>query len=194
MRTRSLPPPRHEGSNKPLGRSVARNWPGAWPWWIISRWCRDDDSRVSVQVRASGARVRGNAPCGLRVLVARLVVVRDDLGLTGSAKALLDALEGLGAARERASMWPGTDLLGEQADVWRISATASVVRVLLEASDRLYGWRQPGLPEDLAFLRRGGSVVLGTIAHEEDGWLDLSPAEHAELLASCGALVDLVPR
>ncbi|MBX3128286.1 MAG: hypothetical protein KF718_16295 [Polyangiaceae bacterium] len=71
--------------------------------------------------------------------------------------------------------------------------TDKLVEILVRASDSLYGWQQPQLPEDLAFLRTDGSTVLGTVAHEEDGWLELADQEYSSIVASCGALLDLVP-
>lgn len=122
-----------------------------------------------------------------------LVVVRDDLGLTDEARQLLNELDKLGSSQMRASEWPGTQLLGGEASIWRAPVTDKLVEILVRASDSLYGWQQPQLPEDLAFLRTDGSTVLGTVAHEEDGWLELADQEYSSIVASCGALLDLVP-
>ena len=37
-------------------------------------------------------------------------------------------------------------------------------------------------PEDLHFLRAGGSTVLGTVAQEDDAWLEPTDQESRELL------------
>jgi hypothetical protein len=122
-----------------------------------------------------------------------LVIVRDDLGLTDEANKLLAELSALGGSQLRTSQWPGTTLLGHEASVWSTPDTAASVDVVLRASGGLYSWQQPQLPEDLAFLRSDGSTVLGTVAHETDGWLELSDDEYSKVVTSCGALLDLVP-
>jgi hypothetical protein len=41
----------------------------------------------------------------------------------------------------------------------------------------LYEWQQPERPEDLALLRRDGTPLLGSSAHERDGFLVLDEDE-----------------
>lgn len=60
-----------------------------------------------------------------------------------------------------------------------VALSAVVTDVLADAATSLYAWRQPELPEDLAFLRADGSVVLATIAHERDAFMELAPHEAA---------------
>lgn len=50
-------------------------------------------------------------------------------------------------------------------------------QILIDASSSLLGWLHPQLPEDLWIVRLDGSVILGTIAHEEDAWLDIGDDE-----------------
>jgi hypothetical protein len=69
-----------------------------------------------------------------------------------------------------ATEWPGTQLLGGTAMVRRYAVSDASIRVL-EAPGRLFGWRAPEFPEDLAFYSSSGSCWLGSISHEADAWL-----------------------
>jgi hypothetical protein len=40
------------------------------------------------------------------------------------------------------------------------------MRSLLTATDHLYGWQQPDLPEDIGFRDREGKVVVESTIHE----------------------------
>lgn len=63
----------------------------------------------------------------------------------------------------------------------RYRLTHEVLAVLLDATDHLYGWLLPALPDDLVVLRADGTFMLETIAHEREAWLRLSEAEEARL-------------
>jgi hypothetical protein len=47
---------------------------------------------------------------------------------------------------------------------------------------RLFGWRQPELPEDLALLREDGTAVLASICHEHDAYLQLTDEEYERVV------------
>ena len=99
-----------------------------------------------------------------------------------SAKGLLERLQPFLIGRTEESEWPGTKLLNSTATVHRFRLTPESVTVLGDATDRLYSWEQPELPEDLSLIRFDGSPWLVTIAHERDSYLTLSPEEKAQLL------------
>lgn len=83
---------------------------------------------------------------------------------------------------EHVTEWPGTKTFGgrtEKRFLYRI--TPDSLHVLATAARDLYAWVNPDLPEDLHLLRQDGSTVLGTIAQEDDGWLELEPEEYAAL-------------
>lgn len=75
--------------------------------------------------------------------------------------------------------WPGTRLGdGTGRDALRSDFAVSVqsLEALLRVKVDLYGWSgdtRPPLPEDLGFVRADGTVVLATISHERDAWLEL---------------------
>lgn len=113
-----------------------------------------------------------------------MMVLRDDLGLGETGQALLLRLEPYLLKRERRSSWPGTTLFGEEATVLRFALCTQVLDELVAASSGLFGWQQPELPEDLALVRSDGTVVLASISHEHDAYLELSDEEYQSLAAT----------
>jgi hypothetical protein len=107
-----------------------------------------------------------------------LLVVRDEGGMS---EALATVLRDLAAQSRRASSWPGTRLIGADATVYEAPLSPANVAILCAAGDRLYGWLQPDLPEDLCFLRADGSAWLTSIAHEGDAFLTMRPHEAADV-------------
>lgn len=103
------------------------------------------------------------------------LVLRD--GRSPSASAFVDELAASIVADERASSWPGTELHGGTARLVRFRLDAAVLSLLATRTDRLYGWRSPDLPEDLCAWRTDGTLLLASIAHEHDGWLELRADE-----------------
>jgi hypothetical protein len=78
--------------------------------------------------------------------------------------------------------WPGTQLDGGGTGrVHRYRLHPEVLDVATAATDHLYGWRPPDLPQDLALLRGDGSPFLATVTQE--GWaaLTLDDEERAAL-------------
>jgi hypothetical protein len=51
---------------------------------------------------------------------------------------------------------------------------------LVTQSKGLYDFQAPKLPEDLAVYRTDGSVLLGSVAHEHMGWMNLTADEKAD--------------
>jgi hypothetical protein len=52
----------------------------------------------------------------------------------------------------------------------------------------LYGWQFPHLPDDLCFYKTDGEVLLVTIAHERDSYLQLEESERDEVLSELKGL------
>ncbi len=123
-----------------------------------------------------------------------LVVVRDEVWLDEGGEKLVDELTAAGATPERADRWPGTALAGGRATVLRAALDARVRHLLSEAVNGLYEWQQPDRPEDLAFLRRDGTALLASIAHEEDGFLVLDEDELERLSLTLPWLPDVLVR
>jgi hypothetical protein len=87
--------------------------------------------------------------------------------------------------------WPGGGTLepGAAATVVYFRICPSSVQLLKHASKDLYDWVHPFLPEDLAFYRADGSVMLAVIGHEQAAFLELEEQERVELAAAVPGLV-----
>src|SRR3954466_4250407 len=120
------------------------------------------------------------------------LVVRDGLGLGESGNALLQRLEPFLLERTGVSSWPGTTLFGHQATLVRFTGNAVVVRELAAASESLYGWTQPALPEDPSFARADGTTVFGSISHERDAFFEITEDEHRRLVTAVPSLATMM--
>ena len=79
--------------------------------------------------------------------------------------------------------WPGTRLIGARLGIVRIYAlTPEFAEIFKNTGDALYMWVNPYLPEDPHLLRADGSVLLGTVTQERDGWMELSEDEFSSLV------------
>jgi len=120
------------------------------------------------------------------------IVLRKGVGLAPGGDALLARLQPHLVAQTESSSWPGTTLLDGVATVFHFGPIEAVLETLLGAAGGLYDWQQPRLPEDLAFLRSDGTAILTSISHERDGYLEITPDEYANLIASVPDLVRLL--
>ncbi len=110
-----------------------------------------------------------------------LVVLRSNVRLTALGESFLQTLGPYRVSVAESREWPGTKLLEGTATILTYDNTPAVLEALLTSSDHLYGWVHPSLPEDLSFLRLDGSPLLTTVAHERDGYLDLTTDEYRAL-------------
>jgi hypothetical protein len=122
------------------------------------------------------------------VATAKLVV-RDTLD-GPQVQATLASVSRWIVARERASSWPGTQLIGHTADLITLTANTESLETLGHLVDGLLGWRHPAAPEDLSLYRSDGTCLLGSIAHEQDAFLKLSREEFVALLATFPPLME----
>lgn len=107
------------------------------------------------------------------------VVIRSEkVRLTEAAESVLRSLEPYLVRVEEVTRWPGTQLIGGRVSRRYIyTLDEGSLGVLLTAASDLFQWINPGLPEDLHFLRHDGSTVLGSTAQEEDAWLEVDSNE-----------------
>lgn len=78
--------------------------------------------------------------------------------------------------------WPGTDLAGAGTGrVHRYRLHPEVLDTVAAATDHLYGWCPPQLPQDLAILRGDGSPFLVTVTQESWSALTIDDEERAAL-------------
>lgn len=117
------------------------------------------------------------------------LVVIPSIVLRSAASGVLARLEPYLQTAEETTEWPGTQLLGHSARIYRYRLDPNSLAILLDAAPGLYAWRQPDLPEDLAVYDADGRVWLGSIAHERDAWIDVP----AELVRSLGSVLRLKP-
>jgi hypothetical protein len=117
-----------------------------------------------------------------------LLVVRKDMVVNRTAEETLDRLKPFIAWSRNAGNWPGTR--GLRATVRRYQLSTRLVNVLVESANGVFDWVHPGLPEDLSLLRSDGTTCLGTVAHEQLAWFDLTDTERERLLA---AVPELAP-
>jgi hypothetical protein len=104
----------------------------------------------------------------------------------------LERLKPWSTVTEERSGWPNTSLRPPNTEVvHEFSLSPEVVLALSESVSGLYGWGSP-LPEDLAFLREDGSVVLFSTTHEEEAGLCLAREERERLEVACRWIANYV--
>ncbi len=128
--------------------------------------------------------------CDVALLVVRHSVLLAPLDPEGER--VLEQLEPFLKRKAELSEWPGTELLGHTALVHYYNLEPQCVQILKQATDALYSWVQPRLPEDLCFLRSDGEPWLVSIAHERDAYLYLSEEEKLRLLSALPLIASLV--
>lgn len=120
------------------------------------------------------------------------LVLRDDLELSESGRAIVARLERRLLARKRGAPWPWAELLDPHAILLHFKLDDVIVEEILRASDGLYGWQQPSLPENLALLRDDGTTILGSVTHEHDSWLQVAYQEFESIVRAVPPLLNLV--
>jgi hypothetical protein len=115
------------------------------------------------------------------------LVWRHQLKFDPAAHEIREALRPSMIRQHVTDEWPGTQLLGHAAIVrfYRLSPAA---RGVLEAANGLYGWMAPGRPEDLAFYTTAGRCWLGSIAHEQDAFVDSDAVDVSRVVAAVPGL------
>ena len=99
------------------------------------------------------------------------LVWREQLSFENSADLVAASLKPFLADESVTDEWPGTKLFGSSALVRRYTLSPSSL-AFLQQPGRLFAWRAPSLPEDLAFYLPSGSCWLGSISHERDAWIN----------------------
>lgn len=78
------------------------------------------------------------------------------------------------------SSWPGGGVVKGTAPLWKFTLSEDLLGLLVTVAKGLYDLRSPNLPEDFAVYRADGSVLLGSVAHEHSGWMNLTADEQAD--------------
>ena len=113
------------------------------------------------------------------------------LTFAAGAWAIKDALVPFQEKAMDTSEWPGTTLIGGTAIVRRYRFSPEATEVLA-AAERLYAWRAPERPEDLACYGADGNWWLASVAHEGMACLRLERDELSLLRTEVPGL-ELIP-
>ena len=110
-----------------------------------------------------------------------ILVRRYDMDFDESAKRIIELLEPFIVEMNQRSSWPGTILLEQTADVYKYRTAKEAQKVLLDAAQSLFSWVQPGLPEDLCFLKNQEAWMSNTAHEKQCIFENLSPDELLQL-------------
>jgi hypothetical protein len=107
------------------------------------------------------------------------VVISPDGPMSQTGLKFLDQLQPLVVDKRMVSEWPGSQL----ADPWaeqliRFRFDEEAIALICATVPGLYQFQRSWMPDDLAIYRHDGRVWLGSTAHENYGWLELSEEEH----------------
>ena len=111
------------------------------------------------------------------------LVLREQLKFSAAAMQIVADLEPSLVEERLTDEWPGTRLFGSQA-WYRLYRCDDHSLPILARAERLYGWLNPEFPEDLSCHLPTGECWLMSVAHEQQGRLELGsldPSEIAEL-------------
>lgn len=138
----------------------------------------------NLQLEPSGDLYQGLIDSAMAFCSLALVVVRPEATLTEKGQRSLESLRPFVEDKVKSSRWPGTELLGAEADLFYCRLDVESSQLIKSATSHLYGWCHPNLPEDLCLLRADRKPWLVTTAHEQDGFLMLTDLErqHLQLL------------
>jgi hypothetical protein len=78
---------------------------------------------------------------------------------------------------QHTNRWPGTTLGGDQLAWVRWYRLTRQSAKILQSAERLFEWSSPKLPEDLTFYTEEGFGWVGSISHEQIGWIDLRTSD-----------------
>jgi hypothetical protein len=84
--------------------------------------------------------------------------------------------------------WPGTRTSGSPRELMLYRIEPGLLKFLKGIVLGLYDWRSSELPEDLAFYKGNGAVLLASVAHENIGHLFLTEDEKNAFINSVPGL------
>ena len=125
-------------------------------------------------------KINFNDPKKYRALIPEMLnaasfvsFVTRQVSLDPRAKKFLDRLKDVaGVKREEVFTWPGTELLcDEPAILYLVDFNEDCSNVILNYTSSWGDWIEPFF-EDPAFYRIDHSLILGTVIHEHDVWIE----------------------
>ncbi|MGC4114480.1 MAG: hypothetical protein QM765_07690 [Myxococcales bacterium] len=105
------------------------------------------------------------------------LVEHRNMPLSAEGRAVLKRLAPFLISEDPAKKWPGTETYMPTATVRRYLLSPNSEAVLMESARGLFDWRQPDLPEDLHLLRPDGSVLLASVAHEREAFIEATDGD-----------------
>lgn len=117
------------------------------------------------------------------------VVIRSSLPLADTAAEFIRVATPFLLKQEEKDEWFGTQLFGDTALVSTFRFCPETINLLVKASDALFSWLQPDLPEDLCLIRFDGTPWLVTISHERDSYFMISSEEEQSLSEKVRGLI-----
>ncbi|MCK6463109.1 MAG: stage III sporulation protein AH [Candidatus Pacebacteria bacterium] len=98
------------------------------------------------------------------------LVWREDLGHKKEENEIAKKLEPYAISNIITTKWPGTEIFSGTANLSTYKLNPETAKILKIAKS-LYQWEAPDFPEDLALYLKNGELWLGSVAHEQMGWL-----------------------
>lgn len=138
-----------------------------------------------------GEQLRGLIAAGAAIC-DRFTFELSGMQLSSRADAVLVALEPFLMSRVETSETPGSTLLDGTITLCTYRLTYEPARILAGATDRLYDWAEPELPQDLCLLR-GSQPWLITLAADRAASLIVTPGD-ARALSSGGLKLRPAPQ
>ncbi|MEK6627408.1 MAG: hypothetical protein AABY53_02185 [Bdellovibrionota bacterium] len=102
-------------------------------------------------------------------------IIRDDQ-TSSLVEKFIESLKDSLIKTSKVSEWPGTKLIEGQVTQFEYNLTQQNI-IKIKDVGGLYNWIAPYFPEDVFFKNEFDQVLLGSISHEKDAWLELSENE-----------------
>jgi hypothetical protein len=101
-----------------------------------------------------------------------------ELLITDKIKKMMKELESYTIQQYTTNHWPGTRLNnGEQFNAFHYKVFPESIDVLKKYSQSIFDWNENDFIEDLSFFRKDNSIIMGSIIHEKEWWLNLKEYE-----------------
>jgi len=115
----------------------------------------------------------------LRLISDKFMLVRrEEFSFNDETDTLLNQLSDYLIDKVYSNKWPGTELLSnKKAEIFYFEVNDVTIEFLKEYSNSLFDWIAPKLLEDLCFFRRDGSLILVSVTHEKECWINLKEEE-----------------
>jgi hypothetical protein len=117
----------------------------------------------------------------LELCTHAILVVRERSQLDESGSRFVAELSDFTEKVSKQDSWPGTQLLGDTAEVFNLRLSLALAEFLIHANSCVFDFLLPSFPEDLCLFRSDSSPWFVSISHEESALLCLSSEEEQKL-------------